>query len=136
MSTHAKLFRGLADPARLSLLLRLRGGPCSAGVLADACDLSASNASNHLQCLLECGLVLVEARGRYNLYRIATAEVRRLLDASLRILASRAGAMIADCRNYQGLSRRALRCSDCGPLRGVRVVGPVTKKGSVRRTRG
>lgn len=107
---HAKLFRGLADPARLSLLLRVGKGKCSAGELARDCGLSPSNASNHLQCLLECGLVLVEARGRQNVYRAADRQVLRLLDASTRILHSSAGALIDACRNY-GASRRALRAS-------------------------
>lgn len=110
INRHAKLFRGLADPARLSLLLRVGKGKCSAGELARDCGLSPSNASNHLQCLLECGLVLVEARGRQNVYRAADRQVLRLLDASTRILHSSAGALIDACRNY-GASRRALRAS-------------------------
>lgn len=110
LDRHAKLFRGLADPARLSLLLRVRKGKCSAGELARDCGLSPSNASNHLQCLLECGLVLVEPRGRQNVYRLADRQVLRLLDASTRVLRSSAGALIDACRNY-GASRRALRRS-------------------------
>lgn len=121
LGTHAKLFRGLSDPARLSLLLRLRNGRCSAGALARDCGLSPSNASNHLQCLLDCGLVHIEARGRQNVYRLADRQVLRLLDASSRILNARAGALIDACQNYAVLSRRALRAS-------------ATRPGNVRRT--
>src|SRR5689334_11012303 len=110
LNRDAKLFRGLADPARLSLLLRVHTGKCSAGELARDCGLSPSTASNHLQCLLECGLVLVEPRGRQNVYRLADRQVLRLLDASARVLHSSAGALIDACRNY-GASRRALRRS-------------------------
>ena len=109
IETHAKFFRGLADPARLCLLLHLRPGPRSAGELALACQLSPSNASNHLQCLLECGLVAVEAHGRQNVYRLADARVAQLLEASERVLAAGAGQLIDSCRNYGPPSRRALR---------------------------
>ena len=110
VEVHAKLFRGLADAARLALLLRLRGGPQTAGALAGAVGLSAPNASNHLRCLLECGLVRVEPRGRHNLYRLADPAIVTLLDVSERVLGS-AGPLIEACRNYGPPSRRALRLS-------------------------
>lgn len=106
---HATLFHGLADPARLALLRALRAGPRPAGELARLCGLSPSNTSNHLQCLLECGLVQVEPRGRQNLYRLAHAAVAELLDVSQGLLATSAGALIEACRSYGAPSRRALR---------------------------
>lgn len=115
VETHAKFFRGLADPARLGLLLALRDAPRSAGELARSCDLSPSNASNHLQCLLECGLVEVEARGRQNLYRLVDAQVIALLDTSERILRTSAGPLIEACRTYGPPSRRALRVLEVEP---------------------
>ena len=109
LSTQAKFFRGLADSARLSLLLCLCSGPRSAGDLASASHLSPSNASNHLQCLLECGLVEVESCGRQNIYRLADSQVADLLEASSRILRTQAGALIEACRNHGPPSRRGLR---------------------------
>lgn len=111
LATRAKFFRGLADPARLGFLLQLKGGPRSAGELARDCDLTPSNASNHLRCLLECGLVEVEAQGRQNLYRLADPALGTLLDVSERILSTSAGPLIEACRNYGPPSRRALRTS-------------------------
>jgi len=107
--THAEFFRGLADPARLGLLLGLRAGPRTAGELARACELSPSNASNHLQCLLECGLVRVEAQGRSNIYELADPAIGELLDSSERLLGTTVGALIEECRSYGPPSRRALR---------------------------
>lgn len=109
LDLHATLFRGLADPARLALLRALQHGPRAAGELARRCSLSASNASNHLQCLLECGLVQVEPHGRQNLYRLADAAVAELIDLSERLLSTGAGSLIEACRNYGVPSRRALR---------------------------
>lgn len=109
LDAHAKFFRGMGDPARLGLLLRLRSGPSAAGDLARECGLSPSNASNHLQCLLECGLVGVEPRGRRNVYRLADPGIARLLAESERLLSSRMRSLIEGCRNYRASSRRALR---------------------------
>lgn len=109
IETHTKLFRGLADSARLSLLSALTQGPSPAGDLARECALSPSNASNHLQCLLECGLVAVEARGRQNVYALADPLVARLIELSDRIVSGPAGSLIEACRNYGPPSRRKLR---------------------------
>lgn len=109
VDTHAKLFRGLADPARLSLLVALTSGPQAAGDLARECALSPSNASNHLQCLLECGLVAVQAQGRQNVYALADPLVAGLIELSERIVSGPAGRLIEACRNYGPPSRRRLR---------------------------
>ena len=61
----AKLFRGLADPSRLFILEALRAGPLSVGEIVAITGLSQSNASNHLRCLSECGLVSGDQRGRF-----------------------------------------------------------------------
>ena len=101
----AKLFRGLADPARLGLLTELRDGPRTAGDLRAAVGLSASNASNHLRCLLECGLVTVELAGRTTIYRLSDPAIGRLLDSSADVLA-RVAPLIETCRNYGPPVRR------------------------------
>ena len=111
LDTHAKLFRGLADAARLSLLLSLRSGPRSAGDLAKAARLTPSNASNHLRCLLECGLVRVEAHGRQNLYSLAGRQLPSLLAVSEAVLRTHAGPLIQVCRRYGPPSRRDLRAA-------------------------
>jgi len=111
LGIQAKFFRGLGQPARLSLLLQLRSGQQTAGDLARACGLAPSNASNHLQCLLECGLVQVEPSGRQNVYRLADPAVVTLLDASERLLATPVGLLIEACANHNPPSRRALRVS-------------------------
>lgn len=104
----AKLFRGLADPNRLALLRLLVRGPSAAGDLARQAGLSPSGASNHLRCLLECGLVTVESHGRFNRYSLADVGVAGLLLGSEQVLA-RVGSEIEACLNYGPPSRRALR---------------------------
>lgn len=70
LALKAKLFRGFSDPSRLSILEALREGPRSVGDLVDATGLSQSNTSNHLACLLDCGLVEREQQGRRAIYRL------------------------------------------------------------------
>lgn len=111
----AKLFSGLADPRRLALLRQLVPGPQTAGALARAAHLSPSGASNHLRCLLECGLVSVESDGRFNRYRLADVGVAGLLMGAEQLIV-RVGAEIEACRNYGPPSRRALRRPAAGPM--------------------
>jgi DNA-binding transcriptional ArsR family regulator len=110
----AKLFSGLADPKRLALLRLLVDGPRTAGELARSAQLSPSGASNHLRCLLECGLVAVESDGPFNRYRLADVGVGGLLLGAEQLL-SRVGAEIEACLNYGPPSRRALRAAGVQP---------------------
>lgn len=70
LALKAKLFRGFSDPSRLSILEALRDDARSVGELVAATGLSQSNTSNHLACLLGCGLVEREQRGRQVIYRL------------------------------------------------------------------
>jgi DNA-binding transcriptional ArsR family regulator len=79
LALKAKLFRGLADPSRLSIVEALRADARSVGELVEATGLSQSNVSNHLACLLDCGLVEREPQGRRVIYRLADARVGLLL---------------------------------------------------------
>lgn len=108
IEVEAKLHRGLADPSRLAILRELRPGPLTAGQIASLVGLTPSRASNHLRCLLECGLVAMEPRGRYNVYRLADPAVRRLLDASARLI-TEVAPLIEACLDYGPPSRRSLR---------------------------
>ena len=110
LEIEAKLHRGLAEPSRLAILHQLRRGPLTAGQIAGLVGLTPPRASNHLRCLLECGLVAIEPRGRFNVYRLADPAVGRLLDASTRVVADVA-PLIEACLNYGPPNRRALRPS-------------------------
>ena len=110
----AKLFSGLADPKRLALLRLLVGGPRTAGELARSAELAPSSASNHLRCLLECGLVAVESDGPFNRYRLADVGVGGVLLGAEQLV-SRVGAEIEACLNSGPPSRRALRAAGAQP---------------------
>jgi DNA-binding transcriptional ArsR family regulator len=77
----ARFFHGLADLSRLALLEALRDGERTAGEAATAAGLSPSNASRHLACLRDCGLVESRQDWRQVYYRLA-AGVPELLAAN------------------------------------------------------
>jgi DNA-binding transcriptional ArsR family regulator len=86
LALKAKLFRGFADPSRLSILEALRDDARSVGELVEMTGLSQSNVSNHLSCLLDCGLVAREPQGRRVIYQLADERVGTLLSLADELL--------------------------------------------------
>jgi DNA-binding transcriptional ArsR family regulator len=97
----AKFFRGLGDPSRLSILLLLRSGRQCVSDVVEATGLSQPNASMHLACLWECGLVEREPAGRSVYYRLASDRVSPLLAMGEELLAAN-GQRIECCPRYRG----------------------------------
>jgi ArsR family transcriptional regulator, cadmium/lead-responsive transcriptional repressor len=91
--SQTRLFRALADPARLAILEALRTGELTAGEVATAVQLTPSTASRHLACLKSCGLVESRQEWRYVYYRIASTSTSSLLKAADRVLEDVAEAM-------------------------------------------
>lgn len=95
----AKLFRGFGDPSRLAILEALRGGPLNVSEIVEITGLSQSNASNHLACLRECGLVVSEQNWRYVTYRLSDDRVGALLELTESLLADVARG-VYECTRY------------------------------------
>lgn len=104
----ARLFRGLGDPSRLSVLEVLRDGPLTAGDIVARTGLSQPNASMHLKCLGECGLVTWEREGRFVHYEIADKRIVKLLDQGEELLLH-IGRLIAACPRYRQPGRESAR---------------------------
>ncbi len=90
----ARFFHSLADPSRLAILDALGRGERTAGEVALAAGLSPSNASRHLACLRECGLVESRQDWRHVYYRLVdgVAELLSSTDAFLGRIADRVAA--------------------------------------------
>lgn len=95
----AKLFRGLADPTRLRILLVLLEGERRVSELVAEIGCSQANVSGHLACLKDCGLVQDRPDGRQVFYRVASDDVFELLQAAEGVL-ERTGPKIELCPNY------------------------------------
>ena len=100
LGTRAKLFRGLSDASRLSILETLQAGPLNVGDIVEATGLTQSNASNHLACLLDCGLVTREQRGRFVYYGLSDRRVAELLGRADDLL-EEVALGVAECRRYE-----------------------------------
>ena len=71
----------LADRARCRVLMALNDGRAlPASVLATEAGVARSTASSHLGKLTDAGLLQVETHGRHRYYRLAGADVGRLLE--------------------------------------------------------
>ena len=101
----AKLFRGFADPSRLSILEVLRDGPLTVGEIVKATQLSQSNVSNHLGCLRDCGLVTSSPEGRFTRYELSDKRVARLLNLADELLADVAKG-VYECTRYNAEPRK------------------------------
>lgn len=95
----AALFRGLADPTRLRILLELQAGERRVVDLMQRLGLPQSTVSTHVACLRDCGLVDSRAEGRQSFYRLAVPELRDVMDAAEAVLA-RTGGVVALCARY------------------------------------
>lgn len=101
LATRAKLFRGFADASRLAIVETLRLGARNVGDIVEETGLGQSNVSNHLACLLDCGLVEREQRGRYVFYRLSDPRVAELLRTADALLGEVAIGVEA-CSRYDG----------------------------------
>lgn len=97
----AKLFRGFADPSRLSILNALRKGSLTVGKIVKETGLSQSNASNHLGCLRDCGLVTRSQKGNFVYYQLSDERVAALLNLADELLADAAKG-VYECTRYEG----------------------------------
>ncbi len=99
ISLKAKLFRGFADPTRLSIVEALREGPLTVNEIVQQTELRQSNVSNHLRCLSDCGLVVNEREGRNVRYELSDPRVAQLVGLAEELLADVARGVYA-CTRY------------------------------------
>jgi ArsR family transcriptional regulator, cadmium/lead-responsive transcriptional repressor len=102
LALKAKLFRGLADPSRLAIVEALRSGEKTVSEVVLATGLTQPNASAHLACLKDCGLVVGRQQGRYVYYALADRRMENVFDAVEGILADVAAQVYACTRYTQG----------------------------------
>lgn len=76
----ARMFAGLANPARLHILERLAAGPASVNEIAEAVGLKQSMTSQHLAVLLAAGVVVYERNGNSRVYSLRGPRIGRILE--------------------------------------------------------
>ena len=95
----AKLFRGFADPSRLSILEALLDQERTVSDLVQATGFTQPYVSNHLSCLRDCGLVTVRQQGRFSYYSLSDDRVAKLLLLTDELLADVAKG-VYECTRY------------------------------------
>ncbi|WP_246854628.1 helix-turn-helix transcriptional regulator [Naasia sp. SYSU D00057] len=75
----------MADRTRSRILLRLLEGPAYPAVLAEELGATRQNVSNHLACLRDCGIVVVQHEGRQTRYEIADSHLTAALNSLLSV---------------------------------------------------
>lgn len=93
------LFRSLADPARLAIVLRLAEGEARVVDLTRMLGLAQSTVSQHLACLRGCRLVDSRTEGRQSYYALTRPELIDVL-RSAEVLLAETGAAVALCPAY------------------------------------
>lgn len=81
-----RLGRAMADPTRSRILLRLLDAPAYPAALAEELGLTRQNVSNHLACLRDCGIVVVEPEGRQSRYEISDPLISHALSDLLQVV--------------------------------------------------
>jgi DNA-binding transcriptional ArsR family regulator len=123
----------LGDPARANMLSALMdGGARSAGDLAFAAHVTPQTASAHLGKLAGAGLLALQQRGRHRYYRLASADVARLLEQIMAVAAVRTPRYRPAWMRDDAL-RSARTCYDhlAGRL-GVALADRLARRGHVR----
>jgi DNA-binding transcriptional ArsR family regulator len=123
----------VADRTRASMLLALADGR-----VLPACDLAAlagvkaPTASAHLSRLVAGGLLAVEREGRHALFRLASPEVARALEALATLAPPRAAGSFREAQHGKAL-RLARSCYDhlAGQL-GVALTAALLRRGALR----
>lgn len=95
-----RLGRAMSDPTRARILMSLVEEPGYPALLAKELDLTRPNVSNHLACLLGCGLVTAEPQGRRTSYRIADPHLGEAITLLLDVIVAvddGSGCLGADC---------------------------------------
>jgi DNA-binding transcriptional ArsR family regulator len=72
------VLQALGDESRRTMLEILRDHPASAGELAEALPIARPGVSRHLRILREAGLVDVEQRAQWRIYRLRPEALEEL----------------------------------------------------------
>lgn len=82
----AGLFKALAHPARLQILMQTIDGEYCVQEIGEKLDRSQPSVSQHLTVLRERGLVVPERRGKRVCYRLANEGVRKIITRAIDVI--------------------------------------------------
>jgi len=104
----ARVFAGVSDTTRLSIVLCLLEGERNVSELVTLMAVSQGRVSMHLQCLRWCGFVTSERRGKFVYYRVSDGRVRQLIKLAQDMVILH-GEQLATCSVLNTASEQAGR---------------------------
>jgi len=116
MKDAVKVFKALADPTRLRIMLLLRRRELCVCELMFILEMEQSRVSHHLRVLRDAGLAEDVREGRWIIYRVpATAAglVEDLFAGALRGRIERSGEAAEDARKLEACVKENLRGRVC-----------------------
>lgn len=100
LTAAACLFHGFSDRSRLSIVQHLVLGEHRVVDLTGHLGLAQSTVSQHLACLLDCGIVTVRAQGRASVYALSHPDATLDLLAAAERLLGLTGDAVVLCPRY------------------------------------
>lgn len=83
---YVKIYKALAHPIRIKIVMGLLNGPLCVCVLNENVEFSQSNLSQHLKVLKDSGILKSEKDGIRIIYSIKDDEVKNLLQITEKII--------------------------------------------------
>ncbi len=80
IGVEAEIFKAMADPCRLKILMLLRDGELCVCEIMIGVDRPQSSTSHHLSILKEAGLIKERKNGRWSRYRLSEGAVIEMLN--------------------------------------------------------
>jgi DNA-binding transcriptional ArsR family regulator len=74
------VFQAIADPTRRQIINLIAVGEMNLNAIVDNFDISRPSISQHVKILNECGIIIVEKRGRERYCRIQPANLKVVAD--------------------------------------------------------
>lgn len=100
LTAAACLFHGFSDRSRLALVQHLLLGEHRVVDLTRHLGLAQSTVSQHLACLLDCGIVSVRVEGRASVYSLTHPEATLELLGAAETLLGLTGDAVVLCPRY------------------------------------
>lgn len=99
-----KIFKAISDPTRRQVLALLRGGPQTAGALADHFEVSKPTMSAHFSILREADLIASTKQGKTVVYCLKLSVLEEALLGFAQLLGSQVTAVLPEGRDAESSS--------------------------------
>lgn len=107
LTAAACLFHGFSDRSRLAIVQHLMLGEHRVVDLVRHLGLAQSTVSQHLACLVDCGIADVRAQGRASVYSLAHPQATMELLSGAEKMLALTGAAVTLCSTYGVETTRA-----------------------------